>query len=153
MTPIPIDQDLNEVDAWEGGEILPPGTHVCHIDDAIEGTSSGGHPQIEVKLRAASGEHEGGTITDWIVVIPSTLGKVKSLLEAAAVKIPEGNFDLDSQILVGQLVQILVREEPYQGEMRSKVKGYSKPSDAPQASAQQPLATAGASVKDDDIPF
>lgn len=154
MSPIPI-SNLNEVDTWEGGEILPPGTYVCQIDEAQEGTSSGGHPQIELSLRALGSEHNGGTIRDWIVVLDTTLGKVKSLLEAASVRIPEGDFDLDPTILEGQRVQILVREEPYEQKLRSKVKGYSPPPTNGAPGVHEPLvASAGSQSRiDDDIPF
>lgn len=156
MTPIPV--DLTEVEAWSGAGILPPGTHVCRIEDAEEGESSGGHPQIQLDLRAITGEHEGGTIRDWIVVIPATLGKVRAVLEAADVEIPEGAFELDASVFVGRLVRIVVREEPSpDGTRRARVKAYERPdgaelrSDVP--ADMSGLPGNGQAKGDDRIPF
>jgi hypothetical protein len=159
------DNPFKSEKAWsvnEGsGVILPAGDHVVEVLDADgEGTSSGGYPQLEVKCGNADGE-----IRDWIVVIPSTIGKVVQLTDAAGVDRPTdeqvvadgAGYRLDAKYLdqlVGKKVGIIVREEPDRNDpsrTRTRVKGYVPSgqiaaSDVPSGPAQQQIA-------DDDIPF
>jgi hypothetical protein len=154
--------------AWAVGEgILPAGDHVVEVLEASgTGTSSGGYPQIEVKVGNADGE-----IRDWIVVIPSTIGKVVQLTDAVGLPRPEDaqveadgpGFRLDPKYLdqlIGKKVGVLVRQEPDRNDptkMRDRVKGYVPasdigPSDVPADTAG--LGNGGSPATDDeDIPF
>jgi hypothetical protein len=149
-----------------GGGILPVGDHVVEIQD-IDGAgySSGGYPQIIVN----AGNDEG-TIRDWIVVIPSTIGKVVQLTDAAGLERPTDEqveadgpgYRLDPRYtdqLVGKQVGVVVREEPDRNDpsrMRTRVGGWVpvsavKKSDVPSdTSGFEPVAQ---TVSDDDIPF
>lgn len=116
--------NLTGVEAWKGGGLLPAGTHHVEITDATEKTSSGGNPQTEVELRAIGGEYEGGTIRDWITLTPEAFGRVRQFLEAVSYEIPDGEFEMPTSQVVGRQCQILVRDELYQGETKTKVKAY-----------------------------
>lgn len=140
-----IKVNLNGVDAWEGGVILPPGKYVARVTDAEEGQSSGGDPQIQLQLRAVGGEHDGGEIRDWIVVNAKTLGKVKQVLSALGLP-SDGELDLDAASFVGKSCEIVVRNEPYDGKDRSRVKAYSP------AQGQSDVTPAGATTSS-DLPF
>lgn len=147
--------NMTNVDSWKGGGLLPPGRHVCVIDRCDEGTSSGGHPQLEIDLRSVAGAEEGGTIRDWIVVIPKTLGKVRQFLEAAQVEIPEGEFDIPVASIPGRRVAIIVRTEPDQkGEPRNRVVAYDEIGPETDVPADtNGMAAVGSGQRDDDIPF
>lgn len=138
---------LDDVEAWKGGGLLPPGSYVVEITNAEEKTSSGGNPQVEVELRAIGGPCDGGTIRDWITLTAEAFGRVRQFLEAVKYEIPAGEFEMPTTALVGKQCKILIREEPYNGEMRSKVKAYEigVSGDVP--------ATVGSSAKDDSLPF
>lgn len=138
-------EDLSGVDAWKGGAILPPGRHLVEIDDCTEGKSSNQHPQIEASYRAVTGDYEGGTLRDWIVITAGSLGRVRAFLEAAGVDIPQGSFQLDVNKLIGKRLYIVAANEPYNGQDRTKVKGYEK--------ADQASSGNGAQAKTSDIPF
>jgi hypothetical protein len=153
--------------AWnvsEGGGILPAGEHVVQIVDVEgDGNSSGGYPQIVVN----AGNDEG-TIRDWIVVIPSTIGKVVQLTDAAGLDRPSdaqvdadgAGYRLDPRYLdklVGKQVGVVVRDEPDRQDptrTRQRVAGWVpvgavKKSDVA-SDGFEPVAPA---VDDDDIPF
>jgi hypothetical protein len=150
--------NLNDVDPWEAsGGVTPPGQHQVVIDDVEESESTGGHPQLVVRMRVEDGPYAATTITDWIVVTPATLGKVKQFLAAAGYDVPDGDFDLDASGLTGRRVGIIVREEPKpDGELRNRVKAYLDPgqvaSDVPADTEGLPVG-AGSGSRDDDIPF
>jgi hypothetical protein len=132
-------------EAWTvGGSILKarPQPYLCKILE-VDGaaTSSGGFPEIDVKVG-----NEEGEITDWIVVIPATVGKVVALTDAvgldrptdAQVK-PDGEgFRLHPDYLaklVGKDVGVYVHEERDRQDptkMRDRVRGYC-PAQAAQA--------------------
>jgi len=144
-----IDMNLDGVDAWAGGALLSPGTHICRITEAAEGKSTGGHPQIELSLEAIDGPEQGGTIKDWIVIVQATLGKVKQLFDAAGYEPPPGDFAFDASALVGRTVKIIVREEPKgdgSSDTRNRVKAYDAPGE-PVAAGQNGHSS------EPDIPF
>jgi Protein of unknown function (DUF669) len=159
-----LELNLDGVEAWKGEGPLPPGEYVCRITEADEGRSSGGHPQLELEMRVVVGDYTGGTIRDWLVITEGTRGKVRALLEGAGIQIPAGTFALEPVMLRGRPVEIVVRQEDYNGEPKIRVKAYRAPSGG-QATAQpgggqqampvaQPVsAGVGAGAIDDDIPF
>jgi hypothetical protein len=143
--------DLTNVEAWKGGGILPPGTYSVEITSAEEKISGGGNPQVEVELRAIGGECDGGTIRDWITITEAAFGRIRQFLEAVRYDIPAGEFEMPVSNLVGRQCQIIVREEPYDGNMKSKVKAYEPLSS--DVTARPRVGAGAASVKDDSLPF
>jgi hypothetical protein len=141
--------NLDGVEAWKGGGILPAGTHAVEITEATEKTSRNNHPQVELEFRAIGGDYDGGTIRDWVTVIPEAFGRIRQLLEAVHYAIPAGEFEMPSNELVGKQCVIVVRDELYNGETKSKVKAY-------QALRGDVPATVGAPASnghDEDLPF
>jgi hypothetical protein len=125
-------------DAWEpsADAILPAGDHVVKVLDIDgSGNSSGGHPQVELRMGNAQ-----GSLRDWIVVIPSTVGKVVQLFEALGLERPTDDqvvqdatgWRFDPKYLdqaFERSVGVIVREEPDRNDpsrMRTRVKGYVK---------------------------
>lgn len=142
--------DMTDVETWSAGDFLPPGHHEVQVVSSTQGTSSGGHPQLELELTATGGEYEGGSIRDWIVVIPSTAGKVKQLLEALGVEVPNGALSFEASSLEGKRARILVREEQGQdGKLRSRVKAY----EASEGETGQAAANGAAKQDKDPLPF
>lgn len=137
---------LDEVEAWKGGVYLPVGvfdvkcTHEAHVE------SSKGNPQIELEWEAIEGEHKGASIKDWVVVIPSTLGKVKGLMEACGVDIPKGEFELKPNDFLGLHCRIVVRKED--GDEYPRVRAYTT-SDLPMPDTSGMNGT----TEDERIPF
>jgi hypothetical protein len=126
--------------AWEvnEGTILGHGDYVCTIsvDENGDKNSSGGHPQVVLQLTDDAG---AGFITDWIVVIPSTIGKWVQLSDAAGVDrpgddevTPEGTgYRFSGAYLKkidGKKVGVIVRSEANRQDPtkppRDRVKGY-----------------------------
>jgi hypothetical protein len=150
----PIEMDLTGVEAWKGGG-LTSGTHTCVIDEVSEGTSSGGYDQIELLLRSIDGPESGGKIRDWVVVNERTMGKVRALLEAAQIPVPEGTFRLDSSKLLGKVLAVIVRDEQHNGATRPRVQAYAPVNWAGDIPVDTTGLGNGSSVhgSDPDIPF
>jgi len=122
---------LKDVEAWSGGGgYLGIGTHPAEITSASEGESSGGHPQFELEWSAISGEQKDATIKEWIVVIASTKGKLKGLLEACGVEITDSLDEVNPSDLQGLQANIVVRKEN-PDDKYPKVMGHLPLSDLP----------------------
>lgn len=148
-------KDMDKVDAWSGGGILGAGAHTVYVDRAEEGTSSGGHPQIELEFRSAQG---AGSIRDWLVCIESTAGKVRSLLDATGIEPQAGEWQFEPRMLVGRKLDIRVSEEPDRNDpskTRSRVQEYATAgalaTDVPADTSGLPAGNGAA--KDDNLPF
>jgi hypothetical protein len=132
-----------EAEAWSvGGSILKARKepYLCKVLE-VDGTatSSGGYPEIDVKVG-----NEEGEITDWIVVLPQTIGRVAQLTDALGVPRPTDDqvaadgdgFRLHPQYLaalVGKEIGVFVHEERDRNDptrMKDRVKGYCKADDA-----------------------
>lgn len=141
--------NLDGVDAWSAGAVLPPGWHDVRIETA-EDEESNGHPVIALQMSAVGGEHAGFGVRDWIHVTAKSLGKVRQFLEAAKVEIPSGDFELPTSKLVGRTTRVLVAEEPKNSDptkMVSVVKAYVL------AEGKAPASSGAVPKADQDIPF
>jgi hypothetical protein len=169
MTPESPENPFASERAWtvsEGGEILPAGEHLVEIEEVDGGNkSSGGHPQIEVRL-----SNNEGQIRDWIVVIPATIGRVAMFTDAAGLDRPsdaqvtaEGSgYRLDARYLdqlIGRKVGVVVRDEKDRNDptrTRQRVAGYV-PASSVAGKSDVPSDTSGfdqpKQLVADDIPF
>lgn len=141
--------NLDNVEAWSAGAILPPGLHDVRIESAEDGTSSGGHPQVALQMSAIGGDHAGFGVRDWLTLTPSALGRIRQFLEAVKVEIPSGDFEFPTSKCVGRTVRVLVAEQDKNdgsGDKRTVVAAYM-PAEGTAAAAS------GAPKSDDDIPF
>jgi len=133
---MPIDINLDNVEPWKG-LALPPGLHQVRCAEAEEGTSAGGHFELHFTWEATGGEHQGGTVQDWVQVTDATLGKVRQVLDACGVQVPGGQFKLGASLFDGRVCDVVVRERPKpDGTPRLEVMGYQRPrsrSDVPGA--------------------
>lgn len=167
--------DFSQEEAWETSTstILPPGNHICFIHeqegpnaDPLESESSGGHPQIAMKL--VKGEYD---IRDWVVITRNSMGKALQLFEAAGLgnpgdmSIPSPEWSAFVAKLKGKKVGVIVRQqrderpEAKPNAMVTRVQGYCTPAEIGQSESDAPADTAGmassnsSSQQDDDIPF
>lgn len=140
--------ELKDVEAWSGGDLLPPGNYEVEVTEALEGKSSSDNPQLELELTAISGEHKDGSIRDWIVVIPTTAGKVKQILGAFGVGDNlDGTVKFEASDLMGKRARIVVRNETYDGKERTRVKAYEE------SKGEAPASSNGKKSDEEDLPF
>lgn len=151
---------------------LPAGKHVVTITEAADGTSSGGHPQIELKF-----ENPNGIQKRKQIVTMNGLGFVAALFESADLPTPNEKdvkeVDGDDvrleassiKALIGKKVGIVVKDEPGFNDPEKTfavVQGYVHPSQIKQKDSDvtsvedvNQFATFGASnaKSDEDLPF
>jgi hypothetical protein len=166
---MPDSNPFAQESAWDVSElpILPAGDHVVEVA-SVDGTgwSKNGYPQIEVKAK-----NDDGMVTDWIVVIPSTIGRVVQLTEALGLDRPKDNqvsedregYRLDANYLkamVGRKVGVIVRDEPRRDDpskTRTTIKGWvpvEKLNDSGTPTGPVAMGKPGKPASDDDLlPF
>lgn len=120
-------------------EILPKGNYVVKIAEATKGKSSGGFPQIELRL-----ENEQGAIRDWVTISPTefAISKLLGLIDGTGLRRPKAGTEVAEQTgelstpyvesLVGRQVGVVIRDEEdnrpdHAGEMRPRIQGYTTP--------------------------
>lgn len=154
--------DLSQDDIGRaGGNVLPPGDHVCRVTEAkMKQSKTGGH-MLEVKLSA---EGTGGSITSYInLLVPTSteatrIGReqLKALLVHGGHRNPNRPGDVSS--IRGLRVGVRVVAEPYtakDGSVKqgSKVTGFMPPSEVAGAPATAASSIRPAADLDDEIPF
>ena len=148
--------DLSNVDEWTGGgSLLKPGEYDVRVTAAKSVTSSNGNPGFELELSC-----EEGSIRAWQYITQKSLGGVKQVLAALGVATAGGAFQLNVESLVGKRCRIVVRDEQYQGETKTRVIAYQTATGQPSrvlggatpaaASSSRPSAVGAG---DSDIPF
>jgi len=159
--------DYGGAEAWKvQDQLLPIGDHVVTIINPMSGDSSGGFPQVELRV-----ENELGSLRDWLVITPNTIGKVVMVFDAAGVDRPQdGEFDPETGKLTDACVDrlhnrkvgVIVREEPDNRDptkMRRRIMGYTDvaqiTSDIPADTAGLPTAPSSSRPADEDerVPF
>ena len=113
-----------------GGKIVPDGTYEGRIKSLEEKESSNDNPMLVVKWEVLSGKGKGGVIWDNISLTPQALWRLKGLLEALEIEVPDGSMDIDLSELEGAECAIQVTNERYEGKDRPRVTGYGSPGEA-----------------------
>lgn len=161
--------DLSTEDAATAISLLPLGFHLVTITEA-DGSekSSGGHPQIALRVENATGDG----LRDWKVITEGSIPFLLQLTDAAGIERSNMTFESKDEaaeklppLLKGKQVGVKVVEEPKNNDptkMRRIVDSYWRPDELPAAALNATsdvpadtsgLAAQGAQVQDDDIPF
>jgi hypothetical protein len=104
-----------------GGFNLADGTYVAEIASAEEKESSEGNPMILLKWKVKG---KNVTLFDNISLLPQALWRLKTMLEAIGIEVPDSVMDVELDDLVGQSCKLEVTNETYEGKERPKVTNY-----------------------------
>jgi hypothetical protein len=146
--------NLDDVQAASAPGFLPPGRYVCKTSDAkVEATKDKGGNFVAVRLRDVTGK---GTIIARLNVRNRSaeatrigLEQLKALLVCGDHPDPNNIGALGVSSINGLTVGVIVKHEMYNGEDRSSVSGFCKPSDVSGYEGTVPETRVGS----DDIPF
>lgn len=160
------DFDFSSADAWEQTTdvFLREGNYagpICNADPTTR--TSTNKPQLVLELQD---DKTNGTIRDWLVITPKSIGKIAQLYDAAGVERPRADeVGSDGTLshsaadrLVGKKVGFIVRDEPSlkdPAKIYGRVQGYVDRSriTSTGSGASSSSVSAGGRVADEDIPF
>ena len=123
-----VNVDLSGVETSR--KTIPEGVYTLVVDSATQKSSQGGNPMIAFEFSVAEGKYQGSKLYENCSLQPQALFKLKSVLIALGLEIPNKAFDLDLKDLIGLTCEVEVGHEVYEGKKRARILEYIDPSDS-----------------------
>ena len=120
--------DLSGVEASR--KAIPEGTYEVVVNEATQKDSRDGNPMITFEFEVTEGAHKGAKLYENCSLQPQALFKLKSVLLALGMDIPNKAFDLNLRDLVGLTCEVEVGHEVYEGKKRARILQYNDPEES-----------------------
>ena len=118
--------DLSNYKDRVGSRVMP-GTYRVQVEDAENTESSNKNPMINLWFTILEGEFAGQTVTDRLVLTEKSLFRVVGFMQAIGLPTPKKRIKLNTRQFIGRTLDIEVDDgDPYNGRVRSEVRGYRK---------------------------
>lgn len=127
-SPSSINVDLSGVEASR--KAIPEGTYEVVVNEATQKNSRDGNPMISFEFEVQEGPHKGAKLYENCSLQPQALFKLKSVLLALGIDIPNKAFDLNLRDLIGLTCEVEVGHEVYEGKKRARILQYNEPGDS-----------------------
>lgn len=98
----------------------PEGTHTAKVVEMEEATFQSGNEGFKVAFEITKGAGKGARVYENFPLAENSLWKLKSLLEAVKIK-ADGRIMLDTNKVVGKILEIDVYHEEYEGRTRARL--------------------------------
>ncbi len=122
-----VNVDLSGVEASR--KVIPEGTYEVVVNEATQKDSRDGNPMIAFEFEVSEGTHKGAKLYENCSLQPQALFKLKSVLLALGMDIPNKAFDLNLKDLIGLTCEVEVGHEVYEGKKRARILQYNDPED------------------------
>lgn len=123
-----INVDLSEVEVSR--KAIPEGTYEVVVNEATQKDSRDGNPMIAFEFEVVEGAQRGAKLYENCSLQPQALFKLKSVLLALGMNIPNKAFDLNLRDLVGLTCEVEVGHEVYEGKKRARILQYNDPEES-----------------------
>lgn len=150
------------------GARVPEGRYRVFVTDCETDKSAAGNQMINLYLEIVGGEYAGAALVDRLVLTEKSLFRVVGFMQALGLPTPKKRLSVNIAAWKGKHVMADVSDgEPYNGRVKSEVKGYEKVRQAPAATesadnaaleelagatAQEPLAGLGEFAAESRVP-
>ena len=109
------------------GSRVDPGRYRVQVEWAEQGEARSGNAMITMGLGILGGEFAGSTLVDRLVMTERSMFRVVGFLQAIGFPTPKKRISVDPDKFVGRTLEVDVDDgEPYNGTIRSEVRGYIK---------------------------
>lgn len=109
------------------GSRVAPGSYRVQVEDAELTESSNKNPMVNLWLTIMEGEFQGQTVTDRLVLTEKSLFRVVGFMQGIGLPTPKRKLKLNIRQFVGKVLDVDIDDgEPYNGRIRSEVRGYNK---------------------------
>lgn len=123
-----VNVDLSGVETSR--KAIPEGTYEVVVNEATQKNSRDGNPMIAFEFEVTEGAHKGAKLYENCSLQPQALFKLKSVLLALGMDIPNKAFDLNLRDLVGLTCEVEVGHEVYEGKKRARILQYNDPEES-----------------------
>lgn len=107
------------------GARVAPGRYRVQVEDVEASQSNNGNPMVNLWFRIVGGEFNGQTIVDRLTITEKSLFRVVGFMQAIGLPTPKKRLNLNIRAFNGKTLDIDVADgEPYNGRVKSEVKGY-----------------------------
>lgn len=114
------------------GSRVEPGRYKVQIEE-VESDKTGpnskkpGTPMINLWFRIVGGEYDGHTVVDRLVLMDTAMFRFVGFMQALGLPTPRKRIKVNIAQFVGKTLQIDVEDgDPYNGRVKSEVRGYLK---------------------------
>lgn len=122
-----VNVDLSGVEVSR--KAVPEGTYTLVVNSATQKKSQEGKPMISFEFEIDEGPYKGSKLYENCSLQPQALFKLKSVLIALGLEIPNKAFDLDLKNLIGLTCEVEVGHEVYEGKKRARILQYNDPNE------------------------
>ncbi len=120
-----ITVDFKGVEAGKGRPV-PDGDYLCEVDEVtLETSQESGQDYLRWVFKIVDGKCKGSRIWDNTSLQTQALWKLRQLLEALGVDVPEGPLELETEEYIGLPATLTVQNEKYQGKDYPRVVAYA----------------------------
>lgn len=117
------------------GTRIAEGTYRVVVEDAEMDKSKAGNQMINIWFRVQGGDFDGATVTDRLVLTEKSLFRVVGFMQAIGLPTPKKRLQLSLSQFMNKTLDITVEDgEPYNGRVKSEVRGYARVAKAEKAS-------------------
>lgn len=141
-----VSVDFTDVESGGGGGLkIPEGSYQMEVAEVSQETSSNDNEMFKWVFKGTEGKAKGKTFWFYTPLNDESLWKLRGLLEAMDVEVPDGPMDIDLEEMVGLGVIGIVTDETYQGKISSKMTDFERAEgeDAPEPETKKRGAKAG----------
>lgn len=109
------------------GSRIVPGRYKVLVEDAEADTAKSGNKMINLWFRVQGGEFDGSTIVDRLVITDNSLFRVVGFMQALGLPTPKKRLQINLRQFVGKVLEVDVEDgDPYNGRVKSEVRGYNR---------------------------
>lgn len=132
------------------GSRVKPDTYRVVVDDAELDTARSGNQMINLWFRIVGGDFDGATIVDRLVLTEKSMFRVVAFMQALGMKTPKKRLQLNLEKFKGQKLEITVEDgDPYNGRVKSEVRGYARVAKSEKAAPETPDETPAEETEED----
>lgn len=108
------------------GTRVTPGRYRVYVEDAELDQTSKGDPMINLWFLVQGGEFDGATVIDRLLPAhPKALFRIVGFMQAVGLPTPKKRMKLNTKAFVGKTLMVDIEDgDPYQGRIKSEVRGY-----------------------------
>lgn len=109
------------------GARVQPGTYRVVVEDAELDKSKAGNDMINTWYRIQGGEFDGQTLIDRLTLTENAMFRVVGFMQAIGLPTPKKKLKLNLQHFIGKTLDVEVDDgDPYNGRVRSEIRGYMR---------------------------
>lgn len=108
------------------GSRVTPGRYKVYVEDAELDSTREGKPMINIWLRVQEGSFEGATVIDRLLPAhEKALFRVVGFMQAIGLPTPKKRMKLNVRQFIGRQLEVDIEDgEPYNGRVKSEIRGY-----------------------------